>query len=197
MGQGFALDFQVSKTLGLDPVVELDIGGGRAASWVLDEDATDREGLSYGFGYTASGSELEGTRLVTLGLVDVSGNVVANLSAGSLVLDFTPPTAMGTATVAIQGTSCPLDPRRVVGAGPGAQIAVSIVVSEELAGGLPADVLLASGVAQLARPLVRTADVSLGCWRLPRRRQPALRQLRQWLRGAADATRHALRDHPA
>ncbi|MFH1809969.1 MAG: kelch repeat-containing protein [Pseudomonadota bacterium] len=91
VGQGFALSFEVSEALGQEPVVELDIGGGRAASWVLDEGTTDREGLTYGFTYTASGSELEGTRLVTVDLVDMSGNAVANLSAGSLVLDFTRP----------------------------------------------------------------------------------------------------------
>ncbi|MBN2360563.1 MAG: hypothetical protein JXR83_13995 [Deltaproteobacteria bacterium] len=94
VGQLFGLTFKVSEALGQDPVVDLDVGDNRAASWILDEEATDREGLSYAFRYVATGNEPEGARLTTIDLTDLSGNGVDNLSAGSLVLDFTRPRVM-------------------------------------------------------------------------------------------------------
>ncbi|MBN2359268.1 MAG: hypothetical protein JXR83_07425, partial [Deltaproteobacteria bacterium] len=91
VGQVFALTFEVTEALAQDPAVELDIGNGRPAGWSIDESASDRINLSYTYLYTASGNEQEGARLLTVDLLDRAGNAVDNLSAGSLVLDFTPP----------------------------------------------------------------------------------------------------------
>lgn len=96
IGRVFTLTFSVSEALGEDPVVALDLGGGRTARWTLDGALTDRAALAYGFRYMATGNEVEGSRLVTVDLVDAAGNAVSNLSAGSLLLDFTRPRVVAT-----------------------------------------------------------------------------------------------------
>ncbi|MBN2359098.1 MAG: hypothetical protein JXR83_06565, partial [Deltaproteobacteria bacterium] len=104
VGRLFNLAFKVTEALAEDPTVELDVGNGRMAGWIVDESATDRSALGYAFRYTATGSEQEGVRLVTVDLVDRSGNAVDNLSAGSLELDFTPPRiVLSTLTPGIAG----------------------------------------------------------------------------------------------
>jgi alpha-tubulin suppressor-like RCC1 family protein len=87
----FTVAYQVSEPLAADPVVRLDVGGGRLAPLAVDDVGTDRAALRYVSSYTAQGTEEQGARALTVDLLDHSGAVATGLPAGVLLLDFTPP----------------------------------------------------------------------------------------------------------
>jgi hypothetical protein len=142
-GQEFVLQLQVSEALIENPVVELEIGGGELTRFTLDETGSDREALQYRYVYTSTGSEAEGSRLITIDLMDTSFNRVDALSGGGLLLDFSPPRI----------TSASLD--RTV-ARSGVPIELSIELSESLPA--PPDLVMVHPSGE-SHPFVHT-DVS-------------------------------------
>ncbi len=130
----FEVGFVVSEPLGQDP--ELTVGD-RSLSRLR------REGLSYVYAYTPVGDEPEGPAPVSARLVDRAGNVAEGLSAGTLVFDFTPPSAV-TGSVHVSP-----DP-----AGEDAVLRVRFAVDEPL--GPPAEVRV--GEAGVARPAEAAAE---------------------------------------
>ncbi|MBN2361880.1 MAG: hypothetical protein JXR83_20685 [Deltaproteobacteria bacterium] len=124
VGQDFTLQFSVSEHLASDPVVKLDLGSDRQALFAIDLEQSDAAGRHYFYSYTATGSELEGARVITVDLVDRSGNQASGLNAGLLLLDFTPPHVATSA----------LEPAR---ARAGVELTLYLEMSEEV-DGLPA-----------------------------------------------------------
>jgi len=94
IGDSFVLSFSVSETLYSDPVVTLDVGGGREAPFELDQAASDSDALDYVYSYTADGSEAQGAREISIAVADVGGNA-AELPGGLLTLDFVAPRITG------------------------------------------------------------------------------------------------------
>jgi hypothetical protein len=121
LGEVFRLSFTVSEPLLEDPVVTVDIGQG-SAEFVVDDDVTDRDALSYGYVYEASGAEVNGEPSpVTIRLVDASENPSADLSGGVITFDFTPPSFQGAVTISAELL------------GPGDALAVTFQATEPLA----------------------------------------------------------------
>ncbi|MDF1563610.1 MAG: hypothetical protein P1V51_11235 [Deltaproteobacteria bacterium] len=87
----FTIDFEVSEPLRQDPVVRLETSGGREVFWQVDESGTDRAALHYRYSHVADGSESAGPHPLLADLVDASGLPARDLSAGTILLDFTAP----------------------------------------------------------------------------------------------------------
>jgi hypothetical protein len=94
LGTVFRVTFHVTEPLAADPVVRVDVGT-RRVEMLVDDSRTRRPDLFYVYAHTADGSEQEGRRLVSVDLVDLAGDAVTGLSAGSFTLDFTPPSVVG------------------------------------------------------------------------------------------------------
>ena len=127
-GTRFEVRFEVDEPLSKAPEVSLDVGPRQAP---LEPVGPAASASPWRFVYTATGSEAEGARELTIRLADAAGNEVTDASA-VLRLDFTPPRA----------TLASLD-RSV--AGPGAVARLSVETSEALAEAPPARVWCAGG----------------------------------------------------
>jgi hypothetical protein len=92
VGTTFQVTFEASEPLSVAPVVRLDVGGRRAPLQPVEAQAVGRHHV---FQYVVDGSEMAGRRALTVDMVDLSGNAATGLSAGSLVLDFSPPRFSG------------------------------------------------------------------------------------------------------
>ena len=95
-GRTVRLRFVVSETLAADPKAWLDVGDG-SVELTVDESATDRGQLTFGFGYLVSGNERAGERPFTVELVDAAGNQARERLAQVVTFDFTPPSLVAVA----------------------------------------------------------------------------------------------------
>jgi hypothetical protein len=81
-----AVAFKVTEVLASDPVVHL-----LGHEMSLQEEKTDRVGLTYRYEYRATGTEPEDSVAITIDLLDRSGNLAPSLSGGNIHFDFTAP----------------------------------------------------------------------------------------------------------
>jgi subtilisin-like proprotein convertase family protein len=121
-GTVFTICFSADEELESPPMVWVNTGQGRKAAELYGSESvpTICDGKDWAFSYAAGiGQDLQGTRALTAGLVDLALNQAEGVALGSFELDFTPP----------EVTSINLDQTH---ASIAASINLDFVVSEEL-----------------------------------------------------------------